>query len=474
MVAGMQDPPGMRRREQARGAFLAATTLVILLGAGHAVAEDQCPPKMFRWEEDCSRLREATGAPGAIDRLRYIPLSDSGSVWLTLGAEYRFRTDYIDKLDWGLKRGDVEYTAYGQRAFAHADLRTAEGFRVFLQLSAATEDGREPFYYPFDRSRPDIAQAFIDVPVFGTSVLRIGRQELDSGGNRLISVREAGNLRLAFDMAHFESQIAGFDAVAFYGRPVLNESGAFDDDSNHAERFWGGWIQRRWGGELAPLVNVFYFGRDRDRAVYQQGVASDERRTIGMRLSGSDSSWDYALQGAYQYGSFGTADISAEGFAGDVGWHPALPGQPRIGASFGYASGDANPKDRTLGTFDVLYPNLGYFTDAPVYYPGNTVDLQPNVTVHLLPALQLRGGADVIYRLSKHDAIYTPPGVPLVPGTGAGPHYATTLSYLRTDWFISPRASATLSYVYGDAGSLIRSSGGRPFNYLGFWLDLRL
>jgi hypothetical protein len=469
----MQDLPIMGQRARARAAPLAATTLVIFLGAGNVAADDQCPPKLFRWEEDCSSLREATGALGAIDRFRYIPLSDSGSVWLTLGGEYRFRTDYIDALDWGLKH-DVQYTAYGQRAFAHADLRTAEGFRVFLQLSAATEDGREPFYYPFDRSRPDIAQAFIDMRVFDSSVLRVGRQEIDSGGNRLISVREAGNLRLAFDMAHLESQIAGFDGVAFYGRPVLNQSGAFDDDSNRAERFWGGWIQRRWGAQLAPLVNVFYFARDRDRAVYQQGVARDERRTIGMRLSGRDTSWDYAVQGAYQYGKFGTADISAEGFAGDVGWHPALPGHPRIGASFGYASGDANPKDRTLGTFDVLYPNLGYFTDAPVYYPGNTADVQPNVTFSVLPGLQLRGGADVIYRVSKHDAIYTPPGVPLVPGTGAGPHYATTLTYLRTDWFISPRTSATLSYVYGDAGSLIRSSGGRPFNYLGFWLDLRL
>jgi hypothetical protein len=122
----------------------------------------------------------------------------------------------------------------------------------------------------------------------------------------------------------------------------------------------------------------------------------------------------------------------------------------------------------------VLYPNLWYFTDAPVFYPGNTADLQPNVTFEVLPVVHLRAGSDIIYRISKHDAVYTAPGVPLIRGNGTGSSYVTALSYLRGDWAVSPGAGMTLSYVHGDAGSLIRSSGGHPFNYLAFSLDLRL
>ncbi len=55
---------------------------------------------------------------------------------------------------------------------------------------------------------------------------------------------------------------------------------------------------------------------------------------------------------SHQYGSFGSADISADGVVGDVGWHPAMVGHPRIAASFGYASGDSNPRDDRLGTFE--------------------------------------------------------------------------------------------------------------------------
>jgi hypothetical protein len=349
------------------------------------------------------------------------------------------------------------------------------GLRVFAQLAAATDAGRKPGERPFDRTRPDIAQAFVDVPLLHAAVLRIGRQELDSGGNRLISLREAASLRLAFDMAHLAASVAGFDTVAFYGRPVLNRPGSFDDRGNPSEKFFGGWLQRRlWTQPAAPLLNVFFFERDRARAVYQQGIASDDRRTVGARLSGIDASWDYAIQAARQYGSFGMATIDAFGAAGDVGWHPSWPGRPRIAASFGYASGDRRPGDRTLGTFDVLYPNLGYFSDAPVYYPGNTADAQPNVTFSVTHSLTARAGADMIFRVSKRDAVYGPPGIPVLTGRGTGPSYVTTLAYLRADWSMSPHVLLSASYVHGDAGQLIRFAGGHPINYGGLILDLRL
>jgi hypothetical protein len=449
--------------------------LVFAVEPRHAAAAQTCPFKLFRWEEDCSVLRGEAGASSGLDQLRFIALNGSGSVWLTVGAQYRFKTEYLDAPDYHLKPVDDQYTAVGQRMLVHLDLRSEQGWRAFVQLAGAADTGRKPAERPFDRSHSDLAQAFVDVPLFDLAVLRVGRQELDTGGNRLISVREAANLRLAFDMAHLEASIAGVQAVAFYGRPVSNRPGAFDDRGNPGEKLLGGWLQRNlWNDPAAPVLNVFFFARDRARAVYEQGTASDNRRTVGVRFSGSDSSWDYAVQGARQYGSFAAADIDAFGLAGDVGWHASLPGTPRFGVSFGYASGDERPGDQRLGTFDVLYPNLGYFSDAPVYYPGNTADTQPNVTLTVTPSLAFRVGADVIFRVSKRDAVYGPPGVPALPGTGAGPSYVTTLSYIRSDWSITRHAGFVVSFVHGDAGELIRAAGGRAFNYGELMLDFRI
>jgi len=467
--------PGVERAlGNLRVAFQAAVATLFGLVAliDRSMAADSCAPRMFRWEEDCRSLRGQTLS--GLDDLKFVPLSGSGSAWLTLGGEYRFKTESLDPPDFGIRPTDRSYTATGQRLLVHADLRTESGWRAFVQLSGASDAGRKPIERPFDRSRADVAQAFIDIPlpVFTSTVLRVGRQEIDSAGNRLISLREAANLRLAFDMAHLETHIEGVSVVGFYGRPVLNRIGSFDDRGNPGETLLGGWIS-------APIpktpsaVSLFFFSRDRKSAVYEQGTAADKRRTIGLRYFGSDPTWDYAIQAAYQYGDFGTAQIEASGFAGDVGWHSSVWGTPRFAMSFGAASGDRRPNDKTLATFDVLYPNLGYFTDAPVYYPGNTADAQPNVTLHITSLLSMRAGSDFIFRVSKRDAVYAPPGIPLIRGDGTGPAFVAALTYLRADWTINSHVQLSVSGVHASTGALVERSGGRDFNYGALTLDLK-
>jgi hypothetical protein len=459
-------------RVEASVASSAAALISLLFLMDQAVAADGCPVRQFRWQEDCSSLRGQ--ALSGLDALKYIPLSDSGSVWLTLGAEYRFKSESLDPPDFGVRPTDRSYTAIGQRLLLHADLHAASGLRAFVQLAAATDAGRKPLERPFDRTRPDIAQAFVDIPLplLNATVLRVGRQELDAEGNRLISLREAANLRLAFDMAHLETHIGSLEVVGFYGRPVLNRIGAFDDRGSPVETFAGGWLSTPVAG-TSSKVSLFYFSRDRSTAVYEQGAAADKRRTAGMRYFGGSRQWDYALQAAYQYGDFGTNRIQASGLAGDVGWHPELWGRPRIAMSFGVASGDRRPDDKTLGTFDVLYPNLGYFTDAPVYYPGNTADAQPNVTLNVGPHVSIRSGSDFIFRVSRRDAVYAPPGIPLIRGDGTGPAFVAALTYLRADWALTPHVQVSASGVHASTGSLVERAGGRDFNYGALTLDLK-
>jgi hypothetical protein len=71
-------------------------------------------------------------------------------------------------------------------------------FRVFVQLKSSEEEGREPGPRPTDRKRLHINQAFVDfsyprtvLPVDQAYVtLRLGRQEIDFGDERLLAVRE--------------------------------------------------------------------------------------------------------------------------------------------------------------------------------------------------------------------------------------------------------------------------------------------
>ena len=449
-----------------------AAIIALLPFTDRAEAADSCAVRQFRWEEDCSSLRGQTLS--GLDELRYIPLNGAGSAWLTLGGEYRIRSETLDPPDFGIRPADREFTALSQRWLAHADLRTATGLRVFAQISAAADTGRKPIERPFDRSNVDLAQAFVDIPlpVFDSTVVRVGRQELDAGGNRLISTRDAANLRLAFDMAHLETHLGNVSLVGFYGRPVLNRAGSFDDRGSPGETLLGGWVAAALP-RTASTLSLFFFSRDRRSTVYQQGSAADRRRTIGMRYFGSDPQWDYAFQVAHQYGDFGASRTDASGIAADLGWHPHISGQPRLAVSFGVASGDGRPTDRTLGTFDVLYPNLGYFTDAPTYYPGNTADVQPNVTVAVVRRLSVRAGSDFIFRVSKQDAVYAPPGIPLIRGDGSGAAFVAALTYLRADWTLNAHLQVSVSAVRGSIGSLVEKAGGGDFNYGALTLDLK-
>lgn len=436
----------------------AATARAQESGAG-----DACAPKVFRFEEDCRAL--ASGAREGLERLRYLPLTDSGSLWLTLGGEYRLKTEALQRPGFGI--GNIHgYTATGERFLAHLDLRSAAGPRLFVQLAVATDTGRTPFERSFDKDRLNLAQGFIDLPFDAGAVrllLRAGRQELDFDNNRLIAVRDVTNLRRAFDQVLTRAEVERYFAEAFAGHPVLNRSATFADHSTPGENFWGARFGGRW--QAAGTGELFYFARRRDLAIYQGAVGPELRRNLGARWRGSRAGWDWAVQASGQRGEVAAKLIRSYGIALDAGYALAVPWHPRLGVSAGRASGNNDPRDLHQGTFDTLYPNLGYFTDAPLTYPGNDWDVQPSLTVVPLRSLSLEAGVDVLHRLESHDAIYQAPGVPLIPGTGQRSNFLTALSYLRATWHVFGRLDLAAAYVHASVGSLVRSRGGADADY---------
>jgi hypothetical protein len=454
--------------------LILAASGVALARAQNAAAPDPCAPKMFRWEEDCSAL--ANGPSRTFpDDLRSVPLTHDGAAWLTLGGEYRLKVEGLHAPSFGVQHNEG-YTATGERFLAQADLRTLAGPRLFVQLSVATDTGRKPIELPFYRSALDLAQGFVDLPFSLDGAhfnLRVGRQELDFDGNRLVSNREVTNLRRAFDLGLATVAIGSWSLQAFDGHPVRNSGRAFDDDATPGEKFWGG--RARYSPEGAQTTaEAFYFVRSRFKAIYQGDVGPELRRTIGLRSSGHSQGFDYAVQAAVQRGTVGRLAIRAFGTAADVGYTLPYAWRPRFGVSSGLASGGKTGPGGRLRTFDTLYPNLGYFTDAPLIYPGNDWDVQPNVTIQPGRHVMLRGGVDLLHRVSRDDAVYEQPGFPLIPGTGAGGNTIATLSYVKFDWQVNRYWDLYASYVYASVGALVSASGGRNTTYFALQSDVRL
>src|SRR5438093_1147327 len=266
-----------------------------LLLANNSRADDAPPHPQFklsRQDEDWSVLRDPALRTDAFDTVKFIPLNRDGSSWLTLGGEVRERYEYFDNFNWG--KGPQDDNGYLlQRYMIHADAHIGEHFRVFTQFKSGLEDGRNGVPRPTDRDEFDVHQLFADVRVpfdeMDSLTLRVGRQELSFGTQRLVSVRESPNVRQSFDGARATLRWTEWQFDAFAKRPVETKTGVFDDGSDPRSKFWG-----FYGVAPFPLLaggkaDFYYLGVERDSARFNQGTARELRHSIGMRLWGNHS-----------------------------------------------------------------------------------------------------------------------------------------------------------------------------------------
>jgi len=134
------------------------------------------------------------------DWVKYIPFDGAG--YLSFGGEVRERFETYRNEEFSPNpNADNAYLL--QRYLFHANYHPAEWLRVFGELQSSLEGGRPGGPRPTDRDAIDIHQLFADlvgkVSQDGQLTLRVGRQEMSYGWERLIAAREGPNNRRAFD-----------------------------------------------------------------------------------------------------------------------------------------------------------------------------------------------------------------------------------------------------------------------------------
>ena len=172
--------------------------VVVALGAavGQAPCVDAEPPReppsihTVRYTENYSYLRDAD--IDARDQLwpwyslKYIPLDETGEVYLTLGSEFRLRYERYEDNNWG--EGPQDKDGYlWERVLPLADLHVGEHFRFFGQLISAFAFDLDQPESPVDEDRLDVIQLFVDgrLPLGNentAATLRPGRQLLTQAG----------------------------------------------------------------------------------------------------------------------------------------------------------------------------------------------------------------------------------------------------------------------------------------------------
>ncbi|MDL2402558.1 alginate export family protein [Rhizobium mayense] len=424
--------------------------------------------KPFRYDENYSYLQNPACRTDFWDPIKYIPIGGNPDVYLSFGGELRERFEQYWSPNFGL--GGVSPNGYLlHRLLLSADLHVGQNFRAFVQLGSHFAPGKNEPLSPTDEDALDLQQGFFDVrlPIAGDidPTVRIGRQELAFGSQRLVSVREPPNIRRSFDGVSVFDTIGNVTYDAFLTRPVKLAKGVFDDESLNSQAFWGLYTTVNVTPHLG--IDLYYLGLENDSARFGTVSGDEQRQTLGTRFFGSSKGLDWNFEAAGQFGRFAGRDISAWTVASDTGYTLSnVLWTPRLGLKANIASGDHDPNDHTLGTFNPLFPKLGYFSEASLIFPSNFFDLQPNVTLSVTDKISVTAGWDFLWRETTNDAIYIGSGSP-VPGTaGRGGRYTGSQASLNLDWRVNRHIEATASYVHFFVSDAMRQANASDVDFV--------
>jgi hypothetical protein len=361
----------------------------------------------------------------------------------------------------------------------HADLRAQESIRLFTQFKSGLEEDRNGGPRAVDRDDFDLNQAFIEVPipVSGADFLavRAGRQELAYGSSRLVSFREAPNNRLSFDGVKIILTIGGWQVDAFAVKPMRTQSGVFDDDPDPNRNFWGlyavtpvTWLP---GGNL----DLYYLGLDRKHASFDPGVAHELRHSFGSRVWGGQSGWDYNFEWVGQLGRFGGGDIQAWTVASELGFtFEGAPLKPRLSIKANVTSGDDDPKNADLQTFNPLFPRGAYFGEPALIGPANHIDAHPQLALAPHRNVKLSLDWDCFWRASTRDGIYGPAVNLLQSGQGADSRFIGHQAEAMVAWQVDRHLSVSADYAHFFTGAFLeQTTPGKDVNYFSAWATFR-
>lgn len=420
------------------------------------------PFQNLRYDEDYGYLRDETKRGGYFDKLKFIPLNEKKDWYLSLGGEARTRYETYRNASFGAGVQDAN-GYYLNRFMLHADFHFGKKFRFFGQLKSGLENDRRGGARPFDEDKLDVNQAFIDVtPIqkenFSLSV-RAGRQEAEFGSSRLVSAREGLNVRQPFDGVRIISKIGKWQIAPFFLKPVQTRRGFFDDSTNGEQIFFGGYVVRN-----LPKLNgivVGYFGDfDRKQNRFDQGAGREQRQLLGTRFAGNRKNFDFNYEALAQWGKFAAADIRAWAIITDNGYSfPKIRFKPRLALRFDATSGDKNPADDKLETFNALF-NAGNAYSGLIGLVGssNSTGLIPSVNLSFPKRFFVRADYGFFWRTSRRDAVYGLAGGVLRSGQLSRAKFVGHQPSLSIEWRANRHLSFTALYGHFFTGKFLRET----------------
>ncbi|MFQ5455788.1 MAG: alginate export family protein [Nitrospirota bacterium] len=294
---------------------------------------------------------------------------------LNISGQLRYRLELRDNFDFD-DSADDNQDIHLLRTRINVDYAPYNSLHTFVQLQDSRILESEFPFTPASEDRIAVRQAYVDM--MDTSAgwtLRLGRQELSYGDQRLLGGFNWSNLAYNFDALKLFYEAKTYTIDAFAAKRVLSDDNNFNrwdkDDT-----LYGLWA--KYTAIDRHNLDFYYFLRDINKDINFGHAGSSEmtESTIGFRIKGSNlNGFDYLIQYARQFGDFGSLDIKAYAIIGILGYSVDHGLKPRVSLEWDFASGDKSSSDGERNTFDNLWPtnhlHYGYMDRASLQNLNN-------------------------------------------------------------------------------------------------------
>ncbi|HRH94431.1 MAG TPA: alginate export family protein [Prosthecobacter sp.] len=303
----------------------------------------------------------------------------------------------------------------------------------------------------------DLRQLYVEIGDAKVSPLslKVGRQVLLYGDQRLIGPLEWSNISRTFDAVKL--RYTGKDGLwvdAFISSVVVIDRFGMDD-SDKDSLLSGLYAHIPTLGIQDTEVYALYFD-DTNRNYHFLTLGTHWKSTPGKL-----GPWDYETEFVVQTGTAGGRDLSAFASYVEAGYTFQAPWKPRLGLEYSYASGDGNAADNKQGAFQNLFPtNHLHYGLMDAFSWSNSHDialhLSAKPTTKLTTSLDfhlfwLADTADTWRRANATTAVR--------PANAAASNYAGSELDVLVTYAASNHLTLTAGYSHFFAGDYLSDTG---------------
>lgn len=352
----------------------------------------------------------------------------------------------------------------------------------------------------------DLRQAYIEIgnPKSFPLTLKAGRQILSYGDERLIGAFDWNNIGRTFDAVKLRWEEKLWNVDAFASAVVVpradsfNKSDVFDEDDAPAgdSVFYG--IYASCTAVPFQVIDLYALGlaTDLEEEILPAAATDTHFGTFGIRMKSKPGAFapeppapmpdgkaiadgktpppppakkkpvgfDYTLEAAFQTGEVRGLDLTAFAAHLDVGYTFDTSWMPRVALGYSYATGDGDPLDTDIETFQNLFPtNHKFYGQMDAFSWQNIHDIELNLKASPIRSVTLRADFHAFFLASTDDVWYRANGVAAVRPLNALARNASDYAGAEVDvlatWAVNKYVSLEAGYSHFFAGDYLEDTG---------------